>query len=354
MTPASPRLLLVGFGPVARAFATLLAERRQALARRGVAPVITGIASSHGTWLATAGALERDPDAAARVAAQVEDGARLEDIDGTRPGVDGMAAIDLRVADVLLEATSSDLDTGEPAADHIRSALEHGMDVVAASKGGLVAHGPELRTAAARAGRRIRYGAATGAALPALDMLEFGLAGAEVERIEGILNGTSNAILTAMRLGGTDFDEALRDAQARGIAEADPRRDVDGWDTAAKLVLLAGAAWGDAPALRDVEREGISGIAPRDIAAATAAGGMLRLVGAAWREAGTVRIRVAPQALPASHPLSGVDGAEKAVLYETSTLGRITVMGGASSPRGAAAAMLRDVLHLRLARGADA
>lgn len=348
-----PRLLLVGFGPVGRAFATLLAERRLALARRGVAPVIAGIATRHGTWLATAAALERDPDAAARIASEVDAGARLADVDRTMPGMDGMGAIGLRVADVLLEATSSDLETGEPAAAHIRAALEHGMDVVAASKGGLVAQGPELRAAAARAGRRIRYGAATGAALPALDVLEFGLAGAEVERIEGILNGTSNAILTAMRRDGTEFGAAVRDAQARGIAEADPRRDVDGWDTAAKLLLLAGAAWGDAPPLRDVECEGIAGVTRAAVDAAAEDGGALRLVGAAWREDGRVRVRVAPLTVPGSHPFAGVDGAEKAVLFETSTLGRITIMGGASSPRGAAAAMLRDLLNLR-ARGADA
>lgn len=354
MIPASPRLLLVGFGPVGRAFATLLAERRGALRLQGIDPVITAIATGHGTWLPDAEHLAREPDAAARVAREVESGARLRDREAVVPEVDGLAAIARGVADVLLEATSPDLESGQPAAAHIRSALEHGMDVVAASKGGLVARGPELRSAAARAGRQIRYGAATGAALPALDVLEFGLAGTEVQRIEGILNGTSNAILTAMRRDGVAFDAALRDAQERGIAEADPSRDVDGWDTAAKLVLLAGAAWGEAPALRDVEREGIAGITRESIARATAAGETLRLVGTAWRERGTVRIRVAPQALPATHPLAGVDGAEKAVSYETSTLGRITVAGGASSPRGAAAAMLRDLLNLGRMGGARA
>ena len=284
--------------------------------------------------------------AAASLVGALEAGTPFEALAGIERGEDGIAAVHAVDADVLVDATPTDLVTGEPGASLIRAALERGMHVATAGKGALVRHGAELRALAAARGVRLRYGAATAAALPTMDLLRAGLAGTRIERIEGVLNGTSNAILSAMRERGVAFDEALADARAAGIAEADPRLDVEGWDTAAKLVLLAAAAWDASPTLDDVERTGITAVTRDEVVDAAAGGGRLRLLGIATADGGRLRLRVAPVALPADHPLAAVDGTEKGVSFTTTTLGRITLTGGASSPRGAGAALLRDVIHL--------
>jgi len=337
-------VLLVGFGPVGRAFAQVVARQRALLSDRGLDLRITAIATSKVLWRAADG--RADPDGVAAVA-EAAARAPFDSMPGVERGWNGLRAIEHVGADLLVEASPTNLTDGEPATSHLRLALSKGISAAVAGKGALVHHLPELRATASRSGARLRFGAATAAALPTLDLVEFGLAGAQIERVDGVLNGTSNHILTAMRRDGLDFAAALRDAQARGIAEADPTLDVDGWDTAAKLVLLGNHAWSTDLRLADVERRGIRDVTPADLAAAAAGGRTLRLLGSLWREEdGRPRARVAPVALEPDHPMAHVDGAEKGATFVTDTLGRITVSGGASSPVGAAAALLRDVIHL--------
>src|SRR5690606_2693656 len=153
-------------------------------------------------------------------------------------------------------------------------------------------------------------GAATAAALPTVDLADACLAGAEVLRFEGILNGTSNEILT--QLGrGVSYADALADAQRRGIAEADPTLDVGGHDTAAKLVLIAGSIWGAVLRLADLPVTGITEIVPDDLRVAARDGGSLKLLGSAWRDESGVHAHVQPTRLEATHPLAHVDGTEK-------------------------------------------
>jgi homoserine dehydrogenase len=178
------------------------------------------------------------------------------------------------------------------------------------------------------------------------------LAGAEIQAIEGVLNGTSNFILTRMR-AGQPYAEALAEAQRLGIAEPDPTLDVEGYDTANKLALIATVCMDADLAPEDIGRTGITGVEAAAVRAAAVEGRVYRLVGRADRGPdGRVRAVVAPEALPADHPLAGVDGAEKAITYTTDTMHRVTVMGGKSDPRGAAAALLKDILNIY--RGAEA
>jgi homoserine dehydrogenase len=337
------RIVLVGFGPVGRAFARLVDERAVGAATGAQRLDIVAIATRHGTWRMSETDQRTRP---AALADAIEAGTPISRIRGVDVDQDGAGAIATLVADLLIDASPTDLLSGEPGTTHVRLALERGWDVVTASKGALVVHGPELFRLARQRGLRLRYGAAAAAALPTLDVARWGLTGSTVERIDGILNGTSNAILTTMRRDGLAFAEALARAQVAGIAERDPRLDVGGWDTAAKLVLIAGAVWGRTTRLADAEVTGIEAVTPSEIAGATARGGAIRLVGSAWLEDGMPRVRVEPVELPADHAFAHVDGAEKAITFTTDTLGRITVAGGASSPRAAAAAMLRDVLNL--------
>src|SRR5262249_43535980 len=159
----------------------------------------------------------------------------------------------------------------------------------------------------------------------------------------GVLNGTSNFILTRMRAGEA-YPAALAEAQRLGIAEPDPTLDVEGYDTANKLALIVNVCMDTELTPEDVERTGITGLSAGEVRDAAAAGRIYRLVGRAARERdGRVTARVAPESLPGDHPLAGVDGAEKGVTYTTDTMHRVTVMGGKSDPRGAAAALLKDV-----------
>jgi homoserine dehydrogenase len=225
-------------------------------------------------------------------------------------------------------------------------ALGRGLHVVSANKGPFIHHYRELRDLAAKHGVALKLSAAAAAALPTLDVAETCLAGTDILAIEGVLNGTSNFILTRMR-AGTDYAAALAEAQRLGIAEPDPTLDVEGYDTANKLALIANVCLGADLGPGDVERTGITGLGGDAVRAAAAQGRIFRLVGRATREPdGRVRARVAPEPLPADHPLAAVDGAEKGITYTTDTMHRVTVVGGKSDPRGAAAALLKDILNI--------
>jgi homoserine dehydrogenase len=191
----------------------------------------------------------------------------------------------------------------------------------------------------------LKYSAATAAALPTLDVGLHSLAGAEILSIEGILNGTTNYILT--RIGeGAGYDEALHEAQKKGIAEPDPARDVEGWDTAVKLLLIANSVLGLKLRLGDIRVEGITRLSGRKVGAAKEAGKALKLIGRISKSRGRWKAEVAPLVIDRSHPLFGVDGTNKGIVFLTDTMGTVAVSGGKSDPRGAAAALLKDVIHI--------
>ena len=171
------------------------------------------------------------------------------------------------------------------------------------------------------------------------------LAGTHVSSIEGILNGTTNYILSKMRNNGTPYDVALKEAQNFGIAETDPSYDVEGKDTANKIVLIANQVFGKTVGLADITVKGITRVTPDDIEAASKDGKVIKLIGTAQMVDGDLRLSVAPKAIDEKHPLAAVNGSEKAITYMTDTMGSITVSGGKSSPVGAAAAVLKDLIN---------
>jgi len=244
--------------------------------------------------------------------------------------------------DVVADATPTDLETGGPALRHARLALGRGIHFATAAKGPLVNGYRELLSLAASTGAGFRFSAATGAGLPTVDTVEFALAGSAVEGVEGVLNGTSNYVLDRMA-EGVEMSVALDEARERGIADGDGRQDISGADTAAKLIAIANAIWGSEARLDDVSVEGIEHLAPREVRDAAAAGGAYRLVGTA-HAAGAAS--VAPRRLERGHPLVAVRGAEKAITFRTDSFGVLTLVGGRSDPKAAAAALLRDVILL--------
>jgi len=345
MPMQTQRIILCGFGRVGRAFAALLQEKHEAV--RSVYQLDLGIAAvvDIGGAVLAPHSLRVIPLPA--LLAHVAAGGPVERFaDFGLPEARGETVIENLDADLLVEATPTNLTTGEPGLSHICAALKRGMDVVTANKGPLVLRYGDLQRLARESHARIAMSAATAAALPTLDVGQVCLAGAQITRIEGILNGTTNFILTKMLHEGCDYRIALEEAQSRGIAETDPTLDVEGYDTANKLILLSNALLGTAYGPRHVERRGITQLTPAMVATTQRAGRVMKLIGRADVDRGKVRLTVAPEELPAEHPLASVHGAEKAVTYETDTMGTITVMGGRSSPTGAAAALLKDIINL--------
>jgi homoserine dehydrogenase len=339
------RIILCGFGKVGQAFAHLLHERHDLLQTRyGLGLDLVAVVDIGGAALAPRG-LATIP--AAELLTHVTRGGTVEGFgDYGMPGATGEAVIESLDADLIVEATPTNLITGEPGLQHMRTALSRGMHIMAANKGPLVLRYAELRTLAQAHGRRIYMSAATAAALPALDVGQISLAGAQIVGIEGILNGTTNFILTKMQDEGYQYRDALHEAQARGIAETDPTLDVEGFDTANKLLLLANALLGTNYGPNDTTRRGITDLTPQMVIDARRTGKCLKLIGRARISHGNFQLSVAPEEISLDHPLAVVRGAEKAVTYETDTMGRITVMGGQSSPTGAAAALLKDIINL--------
>lgn len=335
------RILLSGFGWVGRHFVGLIAERGAELQRRyGLELLIGGATDSRGGAVALAGAgLPLDA-----LAAYADDLSRFPN--AGRAGYTTLDALAEREWQTLIEATPTDLATGGPAQEHIARALTAGVDVVTAAKGPLVLHFAALRDLARQHGARLKFGAAVAAALPTIDIAETALTGARLTEFAGILNGTTNFILGRMAETGCPYHVALAEAQTRGIAEPDPALDVTGHDTATKLVILANALYESGLALADVAITGITDVTPADIAAARTTGGALKLIGRCRHDAGVTVATVQPEYLGPDDLLSHVDGAEKAIVFHTDTMGRLIVSGGKSDPRGAAAALLRDVINL--------
>ncbi len=337
------KIILCGFGNVGRALARLLDAKQHDLERQyGLEVRLQAVVDIGGAAVAAETGLPPGP-----LTDFVEAGGTVEKFEGYgQPGLKAAELLAQGKADILVETTPTNLKDGEPARTHFMAAIENGLDIIAANKGPLVLDYHHILERAREKGVQIRFSAATAAALPTLDVGRLCTAGARIEAIEGILNGTTNYILTRMAREGCAYEAALRDAQALGIAETDPTLDVEGFDTRNKIVLIANTLLGLTLDPGAVETTGITGVSPSDMAAAREAGQVIKLIGSARLTANGPVVKVAPEALAADHPLAGVNLSEKGISYDTDTMGRITVTGGHSSPTGAAAAMLKDLIHM--------
>jgi len=331
-------LVLAGFGHVGKAFARLVLEKRETCrGRYGLDLRLKAFFRSKGGRFS--GQRPDVGDVVEAMAAGTPDhppwnlNLSLEEVLAElEPGV-------------LVECTPTDLKSGEPGLGHMRLALDLKWHIVAASKGALVLRFKELMSRAKEQGVLIKYSGATAAALPTVDVGVISLVGTEIVEIEGILTGVTNHILT--RMGeGTSFAAALQEAQARGIAEPDPSLDVDGWDSACKILLISNSAAGTDFTLDEIGREGIREVTAADIQNAAKEGKALKLLGRFSRESGRPRAEVRLKAIDPSHPLFHVAGTNKAVTYFTDTMGPVTVSGGKSDPRGTAAALLKDIINI--------
>jgi homoserine dehydrogenase len=232
---------------------------------------------------------------------------------------------------------------GDPALSAITAALASGKSVVTANKALIAKHGLKLAAIAEKHGGALNFEAAVGAAIPVVKTLREGLAGTEIERVYGILNGTCNYILTRMEQEGLSFAECLKDAQRLGYAEADPSFDVDGHDTAQKLAILASLAFGTKVAQSAVYVEGISSIAAADLRAAAELGYRVKLLGVAVRTATGIEQRVHPTMVPRSSSIAQVMGVTNAVTIDGLGIPPITLVGPGAGGAATASAVVADI-----------
>ncbi|MEJ7744938.1 MAG: homoserine dehydrogenase [Nocardioidaceae bacterium] len=273
--------------------------------------------------------------------------------------IDRSRAVDLPrelfTTDAHALVTSGDIDVVieviggiEPARSLIVAALESGASVVTANKALLAKDSSTLFEVATKAQRDVYFEAAVAAAIPIIRPLRESLAGDNVRRVIGIVNGTTNFILDQMDTSGTGFDEALEDAQARGYAEADPTADIEGFDAAAKAAILASLAFHTRVTVEDVHREGITDITASDIVSAKQMDCVVKLLAICDRDAGesrdTVSVRVHPAMIPRSHPLASVRAAYNAVFVESEAAGQLMFYGPGAGGAPTASAVLGDLV----------
>lgn len=333
-------LALLGFGNVGRAFARLLVAKREELSRRyGLEWRVVGIATgSHGTAIDPGGiSLER----ASELSRSGRSLANLSELPD--PG-DGAAFVRACRADVLIETTPVNYETGQPAVDYLRTALESGMHAITANKGPVV-HAYQLLTDLARRHARCFYfESAVMDGAPVFSLWREALPGARLLSFRGILNSTTNLILTRME-EGQSFKNALAYAQSIGVTETDPSGDVLGWDAAVKVAALATVLMDTPLKPEQVERQGIEGLTAEVVAAARAAGRRWKLVCQAERTPEGVRASVRPEEVEVGDPLFGVMGTSSAVTFHADVLRGLTLVEENPGPETTAYGLLADLLN---------
>jgi homoserine dehydrogenase len=313
------RVGLLGSGTVGGAVIRLLSERSEDVAQRaGVRLEI------------------------ARVA--VRDAARARDLPlpADRFTDDPSAVVDDPAIDIVCELIGG----VEPARDLLLRALGSGKSVVTANKELLAAHGEELFAAADEAGGDLYFEAAVAGGIPLIRPLRESLAGERVDRVLGIVNGTTNFILTQMSEHGWTSERAVAEAQRLGFAEADPTADVEGYDAAAKCAILASVAFGARVVAGDVYREGITRVTPQDFADADRLGYVIKLLAIAELDEDEVSVRVHPSMIPADHPLAAVRGASNAVFVEGPRIGQLMFYGAGAGGDPTATAVVGDLVSV--------
>ena len=315
------RLLLIGFGTVAQGLAELLLEKDKELREKyGLDLKVVGISD-----MLKGSAYAPDGIDLVQALKLAKAGKKLDELPGKFDG-DALAMIEAADADMMVEATYTDIKTGEPATSHIRAALNKGMHVTTTNKGPVALFYQDLARLAADKGVKFLYEGTVISGTPLLNLIRETLAGSHITEMKGILNGTTNYILSEME-EGRPYDDVLKKAQELGYAEAVPDADVLGWDALAKVTILANTVFGVDVKPDAFPCKGITEISADMIAEAKARGKRYKLIGKVWRDGDSVKGSVGPEEMDLSHPLAGVMGATNAVTISTDTLSDVTIVG---------------------------
>lgn len=333
---------IVGFGGVGKAFLKLVYDKKNELENEGIYIQINyiigrtgGVYNNHGIELQRfIDFLSNEKDIT-----KYCDGGKAEDINFE-------LMLNNKDIDIMVEMTPTNKETGEPGITHIRRCLENNINVVTSNKGPILIAYKKLYNLAKAHNVQLGIGCTTGGALPAINGGLMDLAGADITSIEGVLNGTTNFILKEMEDTGCDYADALKEAQRLGIAETNPSLDVEGFDTASKLLILTNVLMNTEKTMKDISIEGITNVTPDDIKRANSLNKKYKLVGKTEIVNNELEMTVKLQLLDPSNPLYGVEGKNKAVRYISDTLGELTIIGGASGVTPAAASILRDIINI--------
>jgi homoserine dehydrogenase len=334
-------IALLGFGNVGQAFARLLLRKRDMLlADHALAIKVTGIATAqHGMALQPNGI---DLQSALQLAAS---GGSLNELSSQSPPNDAYQFIRTCEAQVLFENTPVNYVDGEPAVSYLRAALQAGMHIITANKGPVVHAYQELSQLALAHGRKFYFESAVLDGAPIFSLFRCSLPSVDLRGFSGILNSTTNLILSRME-AGESFAAALSYAQSIGIAETDPSGDIDGWDAAVKVAALVTVLMGLPLKPAQVERTGIRNLTAQDIHTAQAQGKRWKLVCTARRDGQQVIARVAPELIGSDSPLFGVNGTSSIVSFETDVLPGLSIVEGNPGPETTAYGLLADLINI--------
>jgi len=336
------RFLLIGVGNVGRRFLELLVRKRDTLrGRLGLELILVGLADTSGVAICSTGL---DPGQVVQLKAEGQGVAAYPH--WGQPEVSAFEMVRITEADLLLEASPANLKDGQPGLRCIEGALSRAMHVVTANKAPLVLAFPRLLDLTRVHGVQLRFDATVAGGLPAVNLGQRDLAAAEIHRLEGVLNLTTNYILTRMAQDGLSYDEALAHAQDAGHAETDPSLDVEGWDAANKLVILAHSVLDYPATLADVAVEGITHVNAETLRQAVAEGKRVKLVATAERDGDRYDLSVRPAWLDADHPLAQLGPMQMGIIYYTDISGVISAAIIEETPVPTASAMLRDVVDI--------
>lgn len=335
------KIALIGFGVVGQSFARVLCQKQQELEQKyGLDAKIVAISGrSKGSILVEQGIdLEK-------LFKTFDETGTVESYPAGKKGLDSIQTIRESGADVVVETTNTNLETGLPGISHIREALSLGKHVITSNKGPPALAYYELKEIGDSNNAKFMIEATVMAGTPAVNTGKKSLAGNKVHGFKGIINGTTNYILTKMEQGGA-YEAILKEAQDLGYAEADPAGDVEGWDAVGKVVILANTVMGADLKPGDVEREGITGITPEMINDAKQSSERIKLIAQAYMENGVVKAKVSPERVHITDPLANVNGTMNAITYMTDGLLDVTVIGRGAGGEETAHGILSDLLAI--------
>ena len=335
------RLTLIGFGVVGQGFVELLANKRQYLKQQyGTWLTLVGVANARHGFIYRADGLDLP-----LLQQLAREGRPLTEHPVVQHWQNPLDGLHSTVADILIEASPTNLRDAQPALSYIHAALSNKMHVVTANKGPGALAARELFDQARQHGVQFRMESAVMAGTPVISAIREGMMGASITSLRGILNGTTNYILSAMA-SGREYAEVLADAQAQGYAETDPTADVEGFDAVAKTMILAALIFNHPLRVEQVERQGITAITREQMQAALDAGKRIKLIASLRQPPGSDELTasVKPLALSLSDPLARVDGAMNAISIQSDTLSEVTIIGPGAGRMETAQGLLADVL----------
>jgi homoserine dehydrogenase len=336
------RVAMIGFGTVGSNFARVLYEKRKMLKDRyGLECEIVAVSDIKRGSVYDPKGLD-----IAELLRLIKETNKIEGYKGGKKGMDSLKTIHETNADVVVEAAWTNLETGEPGLTHIKEALKAKKHVITSNKGPIALAYPELKKLADENGVQIRFECTVMSGTPTIMLGMDGLAGHVINSFRGILNGTTNYILTNMEKGGA-YADILKEAQKLGYAEIEPSGDVEGWDAVGKTVILANSVMGAKLKVAEVEREGITKIALKDIEAAKKQGKRIKLIAHAWREGDKVKAKVSPELVDFTDPLASVSGTTNALTFETDGLGSVTIIGKGAGGIETGHGVLSDLLAIQ-------